>query len=142
MLKHAVYALDSITIDLCLSMFNWAAFRRTGVAVKLRTVLDLRGSIPTFIHISDGKLHDVNLLDLVDPEASAFSMSWTVVMCISSECPVSWGLITPAYVGQPCPLQLSESIETRDEFAIRPIVAVAHVRAGSPRILRCERDRE
>jgi hypothetical protein len=64
--------LDSTTIDLCLSMFEWAAYRRTKAAVKLHTVLDLRGSIPTFIHISDGKLHDVNALDLVDPEASSF----------------------------------------------------------------------
>lgn len=71
-LKETVYALDSTTIDLCLSMFEWAAFRSTKAAVKLHTLLDLRGSIPTFIHISDGKLHDVNVLDLIEPELGAF----------------------------------------------------------------------
>lgn len=71
-LKETVYALDSTTIDLCLSMFEWALFRQTKAAVKLHTLLDLRGSIPTFIHISDGKLHDVNVLDLIEPEPGAF----------------------------------------------------------------------
>lgn len=71
-LKETVYALDSTTIDLCLSMFEWALFRKTKAAVKLHTLLDLRGSIPTFIHISDGKLHDVNVLDLIEPELGAF----------------------------------------------------------------------
>lgn len=71
-LKQTVYALDSTTIDLCLSMFDWAAFRRTKAAVKLHTLLDLRGNIPTFIHISHGKLHDVNVLDLLKPEPGAF----------------------------------------------------------------------
>jgi hypothetical protein len=72
-LRDAVlYALDSTTIDLCLSLFPWARFRRTKAAVKLHTLIDLRGSIPTFIHISDGKLHDVNVLDLLLPEPGAF----------------------------------------------------------------------
>jgi hypothetical protein len=71
-LKETVYALDSTTIDLCLSMFEWAAFRKTKAAVKLHTLLDLRGNIPAFIHISDGKLHDVNVLDLIEPELGAF----------------------------------------------------------------------
>ena len=71
-LNNTVYALDSTTIDLCLSMFPWARFRATKAAVKLHTLLDLRGSIPTFIHISDGKMHDVNVLDLLLPEAGAF----------------------------------------------------------------------
>lgn len=71
-LKETVYALDSTTIDLCLSMFEWALFRQTKAAIKLHTLLDLRGSIPTFIHISDGKLHDVNVLDLIEPELGAF----------------------------------------------------------------------
>ena len=61
----SVYALDSTTIDLCLSLFAWAPFRSTKAAVKLHTLLDLRGSIPTFLHISDGKLHDVNVLDIL-----------------------------------------------------------------------------
>ena len=61
-LANTVYALDATTIDLCLSMFPWAPFRSTKAAVKLHTLLDLRGSIPTFIHISDGKMHDVNVL--------------------------------------------------------------------------------
>jgi hypothetical protein len=71
-LANTVYALDATTIDLCLSMFPWAPFRSTKAAVKLHTLLDLRGSIPTFIHISDGKLHDVNVLDLLLIEAGAF----------------------------------------------------------------------
>lgn len=71
-LDHTVYALDATTIDLCLSMFPWAPFRSTKAAVKLHTLLDLRGAIPSFIHISDGKLHDVNVLDLLLPEAGAF----------------------------------------------------------------------
>jgi hypothetical protein len=71
-LKDTVYALDSTTIDLCLSVFPWAPFRSTKAAVKLHTLLDLRGSIPSFIFISDGKLHDVNILDHLAPEAGAF----------------------------------------------------------------------
>ena len=71
-LTNTVYALDATTIDLCLSMFPWAPFRSTKAAVKLHTLLDLRGSIPTFIHISDGKLHDVNVLDLLIIEAGAY----------------------------------------------------------------------
>ena len=71
-LSETVYALDSTTIDLCLSLFPWAEFRATKAAVKLHTLLDLRGAIPTFIHISDGKLHDVNVLDLLVPEPGAY----------------------------------------------------------------------
>ena len=67
-----VYALDSSTIDLCLSLFDWAPFRSTKAAIKLHTLLDLRGAIPSFIHISDGKLHDVNVLDILPIEAGAF----------------------------------------------------------------------
>ena len=67
-----VYALDSSTIDLCLSVFPWALFRSTKSAVKMHTLLDLCGNIPTFIHISDGKMHDVNVLDLLIPEPGAF----------------------------------------------------------------------
>ena len=70
-LKSNVYALDSTTIDLCLSVFPWAHFRTTKSAVKMHTLLDLRGNIPSFIHISDGKLHDVNALDLLVPEPGA-----------------------------------------------------------------------
>jgi len=71
-LKNTVYALDTTTIDLCLSVFPWAPFQSTKAAVKLHTLLDLRGNIPTFIHISDGKLHEVNVLDQLIPEAGAF----------------------------------------------------------------------
>jgi hypothetical protein len=67
-LKETVYALDSSTIDLCLSLFPWAQFRKTKAAVKLHTLLDLRGDIPTFIWITDGKVHDVNVLDHLIPE--------------------------------------------------------------------------
>jgi len=71
-LDNAVYTLDASTIDLRLSVFPWALFRSTKSAVKLQTLLDLQGNIPTFIHISDGKLHDVNVLVLLIPEPSAF----------------------------------------------------------------------
>ncbi len=71
-LDSTVYALDSTTIDLCLALFPWARFRRTKGAIKLHTLLNLRGSIPEFIHISDGKLHDVNVLDILIPEPGAF----------------------------------------------------------------------
>jgi hypothetical protein len=70
-LDNAVYALDSSTIDLCLSVFPWALFRTTQSAVKLHTLLDLRGNIPSFIHIANGKLHDVNVLDLLVLEPGA-----------------------------------------------------------------------
>ncbi len=70
-LKETVYALDSTTIDLCLSLFPWAHFRSTKAAVKMHTLLDLRGNIPSFIHVSDGKLHDVHALDMLVPEAGA-----------------------------------------------------------------------
>ena len=71
-LDNTVYALDSSTIDLCLSLFSWAPFRSTKAAIKLHTLLDLRGAIPAFIHISDGKLHDVNVLDMLVFEPGAF----------------------------------------------------------------------
>ena len=70
-LSDTVYALDSTTIDLCLSVFPWAPFRSTKAAIKLHTLLDLRGNIPSFIHISDGKMHDVRVLDLMIPEPGA-----------------------------------------------------------------------
>ena len=71
-LDASVYALDSTTIDLCLSLFDWAPFRSTKAAIKLHTLLDLRGAIPAFIYISDGKMHDVNVLDILPLEAGAF----------------------------------------------------------------------
>lgn len=71
-LAETVYALDATTIDLCLALFPWAKFRTTKAAVKLHTLLDLRGAIPSFIHISDGKLHDVNVLDVLIAEPGAF----------------------------------------------------------------------
>jgi hypothetical protein len=70
-LSDTVYALDSTTMDLCLSVFPWAPFRSTKAAIKLHTLLDLRGNIPSFIHISDGKMHDVRVLDLMIPEPGA-----------------------------------------------------------------------
>jgi hypothetical protein len=70
-LDNTVYALDSTTIDLCLSLFPWAHFRSTKAAVKMHTLLDLRGNIPSFIHISEGNLHDVHALDMILPEAGA-----------------------------------------------------------------------
>ncbi|MGB8408640.1 MAG: IS4 family transposase [Gallionella sp.] len=71
-LDNTVYALDATTIDLCLSLFPWAPFRSAKAAVKLHTLLDLRGNIPAFIHISDGKTHEVNVLDMLTFEAGAF----------------------------------------------------------------------
>ncbi|MBW7885904.1 MAG: IS4 family transposase [Caldilineaceae bacterium] len=71
-LASTVYALDATTIDLCLSVFPWAPFRSTKAAVKMHTLLDLRGNIPSFIHISDGKWHEVNIFDMLVPEAGAF----------------------------------------------------------------------
>jgi IS4 transposase len=71
-LDNTVYALDATTIDLCLSLFPWAPFRTAKAAVKLHTLLDLRGNIPAFIHISDGKTHEVNVLDMLAFEAGAF----------------------------------------------------------------------
>ena len=71
-LSETVYALDATTIDLCLSLFPWAPFMSNKAAVKLHTLLDLRGNIPAFIHISDGKVHEVNILDQLIPEAGAF----------------------------------------------------------------------
>ena len=71
-LDHSLYALDSTTIDLCLALFPWAKFRQHKGAVKMHTLLDLHGNIPTFISITDGKVHDVNILDEILPEAGAF----------------------------------------------------------------------
>lgn len=71
-LNETVYALDSTTIDLCLAVFPWAHFRKTKAAIKLHTLLDLRGAIPTFISITEGKVADVNILDQIVPEAGAF----------------------------------------------------------------------
>jgi hypothetical protein len=71
-LQQTVYALDATTIDLCLSMFPWAPFRQSKAAIKLHTLLDLRGNIPTFIYISDGTMHDVNILDSLPIEPGAF----------------------------------------------------------------------
>ncbi len=71
-LDASLYALDSTTIDLCLSLFPWARFRQRKAAIKLHTLLDLRGNIPTFIGITEGNVHDVNMLDEIAPEAGAF----------------------------------------------------------------------
>ena len=71
-LDNTVYAFDSSTVDRCLSVFPWALFRSTKSGVKLHTLLDLRGNIPAFIHVSEAKLHDVNVLDLLVPEPGAF----------------------------------------------------------------------
>lgn len=71
-LEATAYALDTTTIDLCLSLFPWAKFRHTKAAVKLHTLLDLRGNIPSFIHITDGKMHEVNVLDILPIEAGSF----------------------------------------------------------------------
>src|SRR5713101_2371948 len=71
-LDNTVYALDSTTIDLCLAVFPWARFRARKAAIKMHTLLDLRGPIPTFIEVSEGKRHDVNILDAIVPEPGSF----------------------------------------------------------------------
>lgn len=71
-LDNAVYALDASTVDLCLNVFKWAKFRRNKGAIKLHTLMDLRGDLPIFIEITDGKVHDVNILDNIQPESNAF----------------------------------------------------------------------
>jgi hypothetical protein len=71
-LDQSLYALDSTTIDLCLSLFPWAKFRQRKAAVKMHTLLDLHGNIPTFIRVTSGDVHDVNILDEIMPEAGAF----------------------------------------------------------------------
>jgi len=71
-ISNPVYALDSTTVDLCLSVFWWAPFRKTKAAIKLHVLLDLRGNIPTFVHVTDGLRHDVNTLDLIETEPGAF----------------------------------------------------------------------
>ena len=73
-IKGRVYALDATTVDLYLSLFEWASFRSTKAAIKLHTLLDLRGAIPSFIHISDGKMHDVRVLDMLHVEPGAFCL--------------------------------------------------------------------
>ena len=85
-LDNTVYALDSSTIDLCLSLFEWAPFRSTKAAIKLHTLLDLRGAIPAFIHISDGKLHDVNVLDLLALRTRRVLRDAIVAMWTSQGC--------------------------------------------------------
>jgi hypothetical protein len=92
--KESVYALGATTIDLCLSVFPWAPFRSTKAAVKLHTLLDLRGNIPSFIHISDGKMHVVNILDQLLPEPGAFYIMAGAIS-ISSGCT---GCIWPAAI--------------------------------------------
>ena len=73
-LDNSVYALDTTTIDLSLKVFPWAHFRTTKAAVKMHTQIDLRGNIPSFIHVSDGKMHEVNVLDLMTPEGGSFTI--------------------------------------------------------------------
>jgi hypothetical protein len=95
-LSETVYALDSTTIDLCLALFPWGKFRRHKSAVKLHTLLDLRGSIPTNVYVTGGQVHDVNILDELLPEAGAFylldrgyvaCMSWPKLVPSSSLAP-------------------------------------------------------
>jgi hypothetical protein len=73
-LDNTVYALDTTTIDLSLKVFPWAHFRTAKAAVKMHTQIDLRGNIPSFIHVSDGKMHEVNVLDLITPEPGSFTI--------------------------------------------------------------------
>jgi len=81
-LDNTVYALDSTTIDLCLSLFSWARFRKRKGAIKLHTLLDLRGNIPSFIEITDGKLHDVDILDYLIPELGSFTLYTETILIL------------------------------------------------------------
>ena len=89
-LDSPVFALDSSTIDLCLSVFPWALFRKTKSAIKLHTLLDLQGRIPAFIHVTHGKVGDVRILDLLLPEAGAFYV-WIAPISTSGACAHSTG---------------------------------------------------
>jgi Transposase DDE domain len=93
-LSETVYAFDSTTIDLCLSLFPWGKFRRRKSAVKLHTLLDLRGSIPTHVYVTGGQVHDVSILDQLLPEAGAFTCS-IAVMWTSPAC-MSWPKLVPS----------------------------------------------
>jgi hypothetical protein len=88
------YALDSTTIDLCLQMFPWAKFNQNKGAVKMHTLLDLQGSIPTFIKITPGSAHDLNILDQMPIEAGAFTkwtwVTWIIIACIAFSNPVDF----------------------------------------------------
>ena len=117
-LDDTVYALDSTTIDLCLSVFPWAPFRSTKAAVKLHTLLDLRGNIPSFIFISDGKMHDVNILDQLVPEAAP-SMSWIAAISISN---VWRGSMMPEASSSPAPSPTSRrAAAIRARSIVRPV---------------------
>jgi hypothetical protein len=98
-LDQSLYALDSTTIDLCLSLFPWAKFRKHKGAVKMHTLLDLHGNIPTFISITDGKVHDVNILDEILPEAGAFDLVLGLAHFHAAADPVQWNGIV---VGVQC----------------------------------------
>jgi hypothetical protein len=92
-LKETVYALDSTTIDLCLALFPWAKFRTHKGAVKLHTLMDLRGNIPSFITLTDGKVHDVNILDVLIIEPCSFYITWIAAISISRDCSLSISLM-------------------------------------------------
>src|SRR5512134_1532673 len=138
-LSNTVYALDATTIDLCLSVFPWAHFRTTKAAVKMHTLLDLRGSIPSFIHISDGKLHDVHALDMLMPEAGAWT-SWIAPMSISPASmpctkPVPFSSRVPSRTWMLIASTRRRRIAPRVSFATRPSPWMATPPAGiTPRI--------
>ena len=125
-LANTVYALDSTTIDLCLAVFPWAHFRTTKAAIKMHTLLDLRGNIPSFIHVSDGKLHDVHALDprfregrLCCSRRRARSTSWIGAMSIS---PGSMCCIWPEPASSPAPNRTWMPIGSiRPRQTVRPV---------------------
>ncbi len=122
-LTNTVYALDSTTIALCLSVFPWAHFRTTKAAVKMHTLLDLRGNIPSFIHISDGKLHDVHALDMLLPEAGAHLRrgSWLRRLCPPLCVAPSRGLLRHAcQVEHRCSSRLFGADGSLDRHHLRP----------------------
>jgi hypothetical protein len=139
-LDASLYALDSTTIDLCLSLFPWARFRQHKAAIKLHTLLDLRGNIPTFIGITDGKVHDVKMLDEILPEAGAFYQRQTVPLAAEQEFVqvggfANQGQVLLAHVPDPCALnqiedqrvELAEAIRNAGEKVDNAIVALVLV---------------
>jgi len=119
-LEQSLYALDSTTIDLCLNLFPWARFRRRKAAVKMHTLLDLRGNIPAFVHITEGKVHDVNVLDEIVPEAGILCDGsrlhrFPAAVCVQAQC----GVLRGAHQGQRAvttPLLASGGQEHRPAF--------------------------
>ena len=121
-LQNTVYALDATTIDLCLSIFPWAKFRTTKAAVKLHTLLDLRGSIPSFVEITHGKISDIKILDILIPEPGSFTL-WTEAIWISNVCMLfikPWLILSSAPKKTTCRPDILPSCGQDHRITLRP----------------------